>query len=82
MRELSTLTPVKGAGGTVTYLVLVCCAHTLHDLLGSGLSDSALLGQDLGQGVVDLARHVRGITADVEVGLLQQQLTNLLCMLL
>ena len=66
----------------MTYLVLVCGAHTLDDLLRLGLGHAALLRNDLHQDGVDFAGHVRGVAADVEVRLLEEQLVDLLCLLL
>lgn len=41
-----------------------------------------MLGDDSGQDGVDLARHVRGIAADVEVGFLLEELVDELGVLL
>jgi hypothetical protein len=40
------------------------------------------LSQDAADGGIDLASHVRGITADIDVSLLLQELVDLLAALL
>lgn len=66
----------------VTYLVLVCCAHILHNLLTLGLGNTTALGNNLSENSIDLTSHVRGIATDIEKGLLLEELGNLLRMLL
>lgn len=63
-------------------LVLVGRAHRLDDFLAPRLVHAAVLGNDLAQQCVDLARHVGGVTADVEVGLLLEQPVDFLAVLL
>ena len=63
---------------SVTYLVLVRRPHVLDNLLSLGLGNAPLLRNDVTQDSVDLARHVGGVTADVEVGLLLEKLVDLL----
>ena len=65
-----------------TYLILICCSHTLHDLFGLAFGNSTLLRQNLGQDSVDLACHVGSVTANIEKSLLHQQFVNLFCLLL
>lgn len=65
-----------------TYLVLIRRPHVLDDLLALGLWDAPLLGNDLAEDGVDLARHVGGVAADVDVGLLLEQLVDVLGSLL
>lgn len=60
-----------------TYLVLICCPHILDNLLRLGLGHATALGNDLGQDIVDFAGHVGSVAADVEEGLLGEQLANL-----
>lgn len=62
----------------MTYLVLVRRPHVLDNLLGLGLGNASLLGNDVAQDGVNLARHVGGVTADVEIGLLLKELVDLL----
>ena len=66
-----------GINDDKTYLVLVRRPHILDNLLSLGLGNASLLGNDLAQNGVDLARHVGGVTADVEVGLLLEKLVDL-----
>jgi hypothetical protein len=61
---------------------LIRTPHTLDNLLSLRLWNAALLGHDLRKDGVDLARHVRGITADVEIGFLQEQLVDFFGVLL
>lgn len=65
-----------------TYLVLVCCPHVLDNLFTLGLGHPTALGDDLCEHGVDLAGHVRGVTADIEVSLLREQIADLLGSLL
>lgn len=53
-----------------TYLILVCGPHLLDNLLGLGLRDAALAGEDLGKVGIDLASHVGSVTAYIKVGFL------------
>lgn len=61
-----------------TYLVLVRRPHALDDLLRLLVGDPALLRDDLDERRVDLARHVRRVSADVDVALIQEHLVDLL----
>ena len=65
-----------------TYLVLVCRPHVLDDLLRLRLREVALLGDDLDEGGVHLARHVGRVAADVDVRPLLEQVVDLLGALL
>ncbi len=56
--------------------------HTLDNLLSLRLWNATLLGYDLRKHGVNLARHVRGVTADVEIGFLQEQLVDFFGVLL
>lgn len=60
-----------------TYLVLVGCSHGLDDLFTLGFADTTSLSNDLGQDSVDLTSHASSVTADVEEGLLGQELVDL-----
>ena len=71
--------PIKKA---CTYLVLIRASHRLHDVLSLLLGDAAVLGNDSGQDRVDLTSHVRCVAADVEVGLLLEELVDELGVLL
>lgn len=62
-------------------LVSVAGTHRLDDLLALGLGDASLLRNDLTKDGVDLTSHVRCVTADVKVRLLQQQVVDLGCTL-
>ena len=57
---------------------MVRSPHTFHDLLTLLLRYAALLGHYLAEDVADLPCHVSGVTADVEVRLLLQQLVDLI----
>ena len=58
-------------------LVLIAAAHRLDDLLAFLGRESTLLGDDLAEHDVDFARHVCRVSADVEIGLLEEQLVDL-----
>lgn len=57
-------------------LVDTATPHALHYLLGLLFRHAALLLNDLRDDVVDFSRHVRCVTADVEVCFLQQQVVD------
>lgn len=48
---------------------MISRSHLLDDFLGFRFRQAALVGDDLDESGVDLARHVGGITTDVEIGL-------------
>lgn len=64
------------------FLVLIRGSHTFHCILTLLLIHTALVGNDLSENIIDLSRHIRGITANVEVRLLLEELVDLLCSLL
>ena len=55
---------------------MVRAAHALDDFFGLRFWDAALLRHDFGQHGVDFARHICGVTADVEVRFLEEELVN------
>jgi len=57
-------------------LVDATTPHTLHYLLGFLLRHAALLLDDLREDLVDFARHVCRVTADVEICLFQEQVVD------
>lgn len=57
-------------------LIYTATPHALHSLLGLLLINTALLGNNLAKDFVNLASHMRCVTADVEVGLLRQKLVD------
>jgi hypothetical protein len=63
--------------GDETYLVLIGSPHILDNLLRLGFGDAPALGNDLSQNIVDFAGHVGSVAADVEEGLLGEQLADL-----
>lgn len=65
-----------------TYLVLVCGPHVLDNLLSLGLGLLPVLSNNLHQHRVNLASHVRSVTADVEIRLLLEQVVDDLPLLL
>jgi hypothetical protein len=64
--------------GVGTYLVLIRCPHILKDVLGSGVVNASLLGQDFLHNGVNFASHIRCVTTDIEIGFLLQEFVNLL----
>src|SRR5687767_3761308 len=76
-RAVSTK-PSFRATAKMTYLILIPCPHILHNLLCLRFRNPSLLHQNLGQDTVDLAGHVGRVTADIEVGLLREQVADLL----
>ena len=66
----------------VTYLVSVGCTHRLNNLLRLGNWNAALLGNNIDEGGVDLARHVGCVAADIEKGPLLEQGVDFLRVLL
>jgi hypothetical protein len=56
---------------------LVGAPHALDNLLGLLLVHTPVLGDDLAENLVDLASHVRRVSAHVEVSLLQEELVDL-----
>jgi hypothetical protein len=59
-------------------LILVARPHRLDNLLALRLGHFPVLGDELAEQNVDLARHVGRVAADVEVGLLLKELVDLL----
>ena len=58
-------------------LILSAASHRLDHLLGLGLADPPLLGNDLDEFVVHVPGHISRVAADVEVGFVAlQQLVN------
>lgn len=66
----------------ITYLVLIRAPHRLHDFLSLLLGNATVLGDNGRQDRIDLARHVRRVAADVEVGFLLEELVDELGILL
>ena len=64
---------------TDTHLVLIRRPQSLDNLLGLRLGQTALLGDDMHQGRVDLPSHVGCVAADVEArSLALQEVVHLL----
>ncbi len=57
-------------------LISATAAHVLDELFAFLESDAPLVGDDLGQHIAHLSRHVRRIAADVEIGFLGQEVVD------
>ena len=65
----------------MTYLVQIAIPQSLHEIVSLLLAQTPLVGNDCAENVVDLPCHVCGITADIDVGTLLDELVDLLCVL-
>lgn len=74
--ETRTL-PIDQDLGPDILLILITGSHGLDDLLALLLTNTSLLRDDGGKDVIDLTRHVCRVAADVEVGLLLEELVDL-----
>ena len=56
---------------------MICAPHGLDNLLGFCLRNAATFSKNLDKSCINLAGHVVGIAASVEVGLLVEKLVDL-----